>query len=79
MKKWVNALADDSLRGWGRWYVQLHISGCNQCRATLEGLRLMRERLQNIRAAAIAAAPPALAPERRAALDVALDAIDRRR
>ena len=79
MARWVDALADGSLRGWARWYAQMHIAGCNQCRATLERLRRARERLQSYRAASDALLPPALPPDRRLALEAALDAIEQRR
>ena len=79
MERWVDALADGSLRGWRRWYAQMHISGCNQCRATLERLQRVRQRLQAYRAASDALLPASLPPEKRLALDAALDAIEQKR
>ena len=79
MEKWVAALGDDSLTGWARWYAQIHISGCNQCRATLEGLRQVRARMRALADAANAAAPLTLTADRRLALNVAFDAIDAKR
>ena len=76
MERWVNALADDSLHGWLRWYALIHVSGCNQCRATLEGLQRVRERLHALRTAP-AISPSALSPEQRVHLNAAFDEIDR--
>ena len=76
MERWVNALADGSLTGFTRWYAQMHVSGCNQCRATLESLQLLRERLHALASVAGAEANFSLSPERRAALLSAFDAVD---
>src|SRR5262249_45434110 len=46
MRRWVNALADGSLKGFARWYTDLHVAGCPKCRAALEALRSLRARLR---------------------------------
>lgn len=50
MKSWVSALADGSLRGFARWFTQLHVKGCPQCGAALRALQRLRERLRGLNA-----------------------------
>ncbi len=49
MARWVDSLADDSLHGLARWYVQLHINSCRQCHSTLLTIRNAREQLLALR------------------------------
>jgi hypothetical protein len=74
MRHWVSALADGSLRGFARWYTNLHAAGCPKCREALEALRLLRDRLRS--AVISGSAPATLSPERWASLDAALDRVD---
>ena len=49
MARWVDALADGSLHGIVRWYAQLHVKSCRQCRSTLHSIRRVKEQLQALR------------------------------
>ncbi len=79
METWIDALADDSLTGFARWYTQIHVAGCRRCRAALQALRTLRERLKSYREASETGLPPALSPEKRSALEAALDAVEKQR
>jgi predicted anti-sigma-YlaC factor YlaD len=49
MKALLTARADQRLSGLVKRYVELHLSQCNQCRAALEALLVLRERLIALR------------------------------
>ncbi|WP_395094080.1 hypothetical protein [Armatimonas sp.] len=49
MKALLTARADQRLSSLLRRYVDLHLSQCNQCRAALESLLTLRERLISLR------------------------------
>jgi len=76
MARWVNALVEDRLTGFARWYTNLHLAGCPKCRAALESLRALHRRLQEL-GHVWAEGPATLSADRRVALEAALDAIDR--
>src|SRR5512142_2933711 len=77
MARWVSALADGSLRGIPRWYTRLHVAGCPRCRAALEALRALRDRLLRLGRSEGAGAQDALTPEHRLRLRASLDAVDK--
>src|SRR5438270_244779 len=79
MEAWVNALSDGSLSGPARWYTQLHVAGCKQCRAALSALQRLREHLQALRSQEDASLPTTLAPHRRQSLEAALDEVEKNR
>ncbi len=79
MERWVDALANGSLIGVARWYTQIHIAGCRQCRATLEALLRLHERLQSFRAISDATLPSTLTLEKRFTLENALDEVEKKR
>lgn len=45
MKGRLSELSDGSAKGIMRWYTERHVAGCPGCRSTLDGLRLLRDRL----------------------------------
>jgi predicted anti-sigma-YlaC factor YlaD len=53
MKALLAARADQRLSGLIKSYVELHLSQCAQCRAALESLIALRERLIALRSAPI--------------------------
>lgn len=75
MRAWLNGLADGSLSGFSRWYTNLHAAGCPQCRAALEALRKLKDRLRSA-ASVTARGPETLSAERWAALEAAMDRVD---
>jgi hypothetical protein len=77
MQTYVSALSDDTLSGPARWYTKLHILHCARCRAALQVLRALRERLRNLGSAADRDHAATLTGERRAALEKAMDEVDR--
>lgn len=79
MERLVHALADESLSGFARWYTQLHMRGCQRCYAALKAIQKLRARLNALRAGECGAIPATLPPNRRAAVEAALDELDRRR
>lgn len=79
IRRWVNALADDSLRGPARWFALWHIAYCRQCQAALAALKQVRAHLQTLREATPISLPTALSEERETVLRSALDEIERRR
>lgn len=79
MEQWVNALADGSLTGFARWYTQLHVHGCSHCYAALEALQNLKARLKALKSSENVLAPTALSPQRRTALELALDDVEKKR
>ncbi len=79
MEKWVAALSDDSLTGFARWYTRLHVSGCKQCQAALAALQRIHERLKALGTNEASLFPAAFPPERRQALEAALDEVEKKR
>jgi hypothetical protein len=77
MRRWVSAFADGTLRGFARWYTRLHLEGCPQCRAVLESLLALRERLSALRSHA--GEEPDFSSSRRAAMEAAMEEIDQKR
>ena len=75
MEQWVNALADESLTGFARWYTQLHVRGCRRCYAALEAIRQLKARLKALHSST-GWVPATLGQDRRAALEAAMDAVD---
>ncbi len=75
MHHWIQGFADGSLTGFARWYTRLHVSGCPRCREAVQALAALRDRLKalgsNARQKALS-----LSPERRTALESALDRIE---
>lgn len=74
MRQWVSALSDNTLKGWARWYANLHVARCPNCKTALEDLTALHERMQRL-----GQTPPPtlfLTEERRTALQTALDALD---
>jgi predicted anti-sigma-YlaC factor YlaD len=65
MKTLLVAHADQKLSGLRCFYLKLHLSQCRQCRAALEALLGLGERLKALRTTNIEAT---LTPEREAAL-----------
>jgi hypothetical protein len=78
MHRWVNALADSSLSGLARWYANLHVAGCPQCRTALDELRALRDRLRTLGKASASLRPGAITRGRWETLQAELDALDRR-
>lgn len=58
MKALLTARADQRLSGLVKSYVELHLSQCAQCRAALESLIALRERLIALRSAPADALSP---------------------
>ena len=79
MEQWIDALADGSLTGFARWYTHLHVRGCRHCYAALEALLRLKERLKALSRTENVSVPTALPPDRREALNAALDAVEKRR
>ena len=77
MERWINALADGSLTGWARWYTRLHVAGCKRCEAALQALLHVQESLKALRSDENNRVPATLPPDRRVALDAALDEVER--
>jgi hypothetical protein len=75
-RRWVHALAEDTLTGPARWYIRWHIGYCNQCRAAWKALRNLRLRLRRLADAGSLPVQPALSPERRLSLESALNEIE---
>ncbi len=75
MRDMVSAMADDSLRGWRRWYTRFHVSGCPRCRRALEAFRALRARLLAFGRQEEPAA--SLSPDRRSALERAWDEMEK--
>jgi RNase P subunit RPR2 len=50
MKRWINEVLDDSLRGVMRLYANYHLSTCTRCRTALAALRDLRMRLRALAA-----------------------------
>lgn len=75
---WVNGLADDSLRGFPRWFTRLHLTHCRRCQDALRALLQLRERLRTYAQRRAGDAPTVLEPERWQVIESSLDAIDRR-
>ena len=48
MRRWINGLLDDSLRGVVRLYARYHISHCSCCTAALEAMQALRDRLHGL-------------------------------
>src|SRR5258707_11248364 len=79
MRAWVNALADGSLSGIARWYTKLHVADCPRCRAALEAFMALRARLRSLGSSPSVVGEMTLTPERRSALEAALDDVERKR
>jgi hypothetical protein len=79
METLVSGLADGSLSGPARWYTWMHVSYCRKCHAALDAFRALRAHLGHWRSTESEPNTTALTPERRAALDAAMDRIDIRR
>ena len=77
MTEWVSGLADDSLRGFPRWFTRLHIGHCRRCRDALRVLLQLRERLQTYARRKTGDSPVTLEPDRWQAIESSLDAVDR--
>lgn len=78
MACWVSSLADGTLSGFARWYTRLHLAECKQCKATLDALISLRERLKALPQSQDPIFPATLSEQNRTALDAALDAVDRK-
>ena len=76
METWVHGLSDGSLTGVKRAYTRLHIAGCAKCRAALQALDALHLRLESLDTELTATEESPLSPERRAALEAAMDAIE---
>lgn len=75
MEIMVNGFADGSLKGPARWYTQLHAMHCVKCNAAVRNLRVVINRVADLRTDPNAATY-GLPKERRAELDRALDEVD---
>ena len=75
MEGMVSRFADGSLHGPARWYTQVHAMHCKQCSAAIKNLRVVIDRVGDLRddAASGAARLPA---DRRADLERAMDEVD---
>jgi hypothetical protein len=49
MELMVNGYADGSLTGPSRWYTQLHAMHCTQCRTAIEQLRVVIDKVSDLR------------------------------
>ena len=75
MEGMVSSLADGSLRGPARWYTQLHTMHCSQCRTALNHLRVVIDKVADLREDG----PPGaerLQADRREGIERALDEVD---
>ena len=74
MTEYISAMSDGSLHGPAYWMTRMHVSYCRKCGPALRGFLRLRTHLSELRDEPKDAEP--LAPETRAALQQALDAID---
>jgi predicted anti-sigma-YlaC factor YlaD len=74
MRALLTARADQRLSGLIKSYVELHLSQCAQCRAALESLLALRERLIALRSAP----STPLSPERQEQINAALSELIQR-
>ena len=49
MEEMVSGFVDGSLRGPARWYTQLHVLHCTQCRAAAKNLRVVIGQVSTLR------------------------------
>ena len=71
MEQWLSRLTDGSLTGMAARYTRFHARHCGRCRAALEGLTDLQQRLGEHRTRE-AQEPAVLAPDRWAAIEAAL-------
>lgn len=76
METWVHGLSDGSLKGIKRAYTRFHIAGCLKCRTALQALEALHTRLERLDTQAIPLDALPLSPERLAALEAAMDAVE---
>ncbi len=76
MARLVDSLADESLHGVARWYVELHIKSCRQCYSTFVSIRKACEQLQVLRNKEV---PVNLSAESQSSLASLLDDVEKRR
>jgi hypothetical protein len=74
MEGMVSGYADGSLKGPGRWYTQLHALHCTQCRVAIQHLRVVIDKVSELREDGTPA--ERLPTDRRAEIDRALDDVD---
>ena len=74
MTEYISAMSDGSLTGPAYWLTRLHVSYCRKCGPALRGFIRLRTHLNELRDEP--GDPEPLAPETRAALRQALDALD---
>lgn len=75
MRAYVSALSDDTLSGPARWYARLHVLHCTRCRAALNALTALRDRLRRL-SDPVNNPPAHLTTDRRSALERAMDEMD---
>jgi hypothetical protein len=79
MRNRVSALCDGSLSGFARWYTLLHVARCPHCKAALEALMVLRERLIELAKHVAPETDSGLSSDRWAAVERAWKAADDRR
>jgi hypothetical protein len=72
MRGLVSAKVDGNLHGIAAWYTDLHISGCNQCQASIPFLTSLKDRLSELEAEG----DKTLADDRKARVEAELIKID---
>ena len=75
MEGMVSGFADGSLRGPARWYTQLHALHCTECRAAIERLRVVIDKVSDLREDGMATAIK-LPTDRREEIDRAMDDVE---
>src|SRR5689334_6216458 len=73
MEEMVSGFVDGSLRGPARWYTQLHVMHCTQCRAAEKNLRVVIRQVAGLREET---SGPSMPAERREEIERELDKID---
>jgi hypothetical protein len=72
----LSQLADGTLTGLALWYARQHVSGCSKCRDAHGALVTLREHLSGLKTRD---GHRTLTPRRRAALEAALDFLEKER
>ena len=71
----MSGFVDGSLRGPARWYTQLHVLHCTQCRAAAKNLRIVIARVSALRDDELDS-DGRLSADRREEIERALDKVD---
>lgn len=77
MANWVSAMSDGSLKGMMLWYTRLHVRDCLHCREAHDAMQDLETQLGSLNTNVSPEAPATLTPERKQALNSAMDELDR--